>query len=121
MRGLVSRQRCWLCRSASKLCDARLSLTINAVLLELYAASMQPIVEQRREAPARGDASTTRSTRYGPVVYYSILVEGRDFSVSSPAGPRATGSGNYCAGPTTAFLTAASVAAPAKPAVAVDA
>ena len=59
-------------RSASKLCDARLSLTINAVLLELYAASMQPIVEQRREAPARGDASTTRSTRYGPVVYDSI-------------------------------------------------
>ena len=48
-----------------------------------------------RRAQRRGrasDASTTRSTRYGPVVYYCILVEGRDFSVSSPAGPRATGS-----------------------------
>ena len=32
--------------------------------------------------------------------------------MSSPAGPRATGSGNYCAGPTTAFLTASVVAAP---------
>ena len=71
-----------------------------------------PIVEQRGEAARASDASNTRNTRYVPVVYYSILVEGRDFSVGSRAGPRATGSGNYCAGPTTAFLTASSVAAP---------
>ena len=48
-----------------------------------------PIVEQRGEAARASDASNTRNTRYVPVVYYSILVEGRDFSVSSLAGPRA--------------------------------
>jgi len=58
-----------------------------------------PIVEQRGEAARASDASNTRNTRYVPVVYYSILVEGRDFSVSSPAG-RAPGR----SGPSTSLL-----------------
>ena len=48
-----------------------------------------PIASSRGEAAAR--VTPLHSTHYGPVVYYCIPVEGRDFGVSSPAGPRPDG------------------------------